>query len=226
MGVWLRQADGRDDLGQDGGGRGDGGDPFPGSAANTRFHAATDPASRSFQGTATGLSLLGIQKTANDVSFQVVTRFGSMPDQWVGLIATMPQSIQLTNPQGPSPIRWTRVGGALPSGVSLGPSGVVTGTAVELGAFPVTVEATDDQGLTATATLTLDVGPPAIPIEQLASPFLLSGPALSPAQASFLDRFGNDDGTYDLGDLRAWVVANPSLPLSAAVADLAGRERE
>lgn len=224
MGVWLRQADGRDDLGRFGGGRGDGGDPFPGTTANTRFHAATNPAARSFAGTAAGLSVLDVQKTVDDVTFHVSTRFGSMPDQAVGMVATVPQTIQLTSPQGPGPILWTRVGGTLPTGVSLGFDGVVSGTSVELGAFPVTVEATDDDGLTATATLTLEVGPPSIPIEQLASPFLLSGPALSGAQADFLDQQGNVDGAYDLGDFRAWVLANPSLPLSAELAALAGVE--
>lgn len=224
MGVWLRQADGRDDLGRVGRGRGDGGDPFPGTAANTRFHAATNPSARSFAGTATGLSMLDIQQSADDVVFDLATRFGSMPDQAVSLVATVPQTVQLASPQGPGPVLWTRVGGALPSGVTLGLDGVVSGTSVQLGAFPVTVDATDDDGLTSIATLTLDVGPPSIPIEQLASPFLLSGPALSGAQATFLDQHGNGDGAYDLGDFRAWVLADPSLPLSASLAVLAGVE--
>jgi hypothetical protein len=41
---------------------------------------------------------------------------------------------------------------------------------------------------------------------------------------AFLDRQGNADGAYDLGDFRAWVLANPSLPLSAELRALAGVE--
>ncbi len=140
-------------------------------------------------------------------------------DVQVALTATVREDLQLEAENGSDPVTWVLVDGALPEGVALASSGSLWGAAVELGTFPVTVEATDALGLTATATVTLDVGPPAFPIGQLASTFLLGGPPLSAVQLNFLDRQGNGDGVYDLGDFRAWVLANPSLPLSADLAD-------
>jgi hypothetical protein len=83
-----------------------------------------------------------------------------------------------------------------------------------MGPFPLTVEATDALGLRATSSLTLNVAAPAIPIARLGDAFLLGNQPLDSIQATFLDRQGNNNGTYDLGDFRAWVLANPSLPLS------------
>lgn len=77
LGVWLRQADGEDDLG-DGVGRGDSGDPFPGSTANTAFHTVTQPASLSFGGGVTGVTLFEIAESGDDVTLGVSTRFTSV----------------------------------------------------------------------------------------------------------------------------------------------------
>jgi hypothetical protein len=66
--------------------------------------------------------------------------------------------------------------------------------------------------------VSLEVGVPQIPIGALASSFLLSGPELTPVQLAFLDRQGNSMAGYDIGDFRAWVLANPTLPLSASLA--------
>ena len=221
MGVWLRQADGLDELGQPGGDRGDSGDPFPGVTGNTGFHAGTNPAARSFQGTAVGLSVLDITASADDMSFRVLTQFAGLSDFSVDLIATVPQNLQFTVPGGTPPVSWTVVGGSLPGGIGVQLDGRVTGTTVDLGLFPVVVEATDGLGLTATATVTLIVSAPSFPIELLAADFLLREQPLDSIQAVFADRQGNDNGTYDLGDFRAWLLANPTLPLSADLASTA-----
>jgi DNA methylase/Putative Ig domain len=57
------------------------------------------------------------------------------------------------------PYRWCLVDSVLPSGLwRLSPmSGVIWGTPTEVGAFPLTIEVTDSEGGTATATITLDV---------------------------------------------------------------------
>ncbi len=73
MGVWLRQADGDDDLGR-GRGRGDGGDPFPGQTGNTVFHAASIPSPISYLGGFAGLTMFDIVRTGDDVSFRLLTR--------------------------------------------------------------------------------------------------------------------------------------------------------
>ena len=189
---------------------------------NTRFHAGSNPSARSFQGTATGLSVLGVQPSGDDVVFGLTTLFASMPDASVELEATVQQSVQLVGAPGPGPIVWMNVGGSLPAGVTLQADGLLTGASEDVGTFSTTVDATNGLGLTAVAMLTVHVGRPSIPLAQLASPFLLGGPPLGGVQAAFLDRQGNGDGSYDLGDFRAWVLANPSLPLSAALAPANG----
>jgi hypothetical protein len=63
--------------------------------------------------------------------------------------------------------------------------------------------------------VTLNVSAPSFSIELLAADFLLGEQPLDSIQAVFVDRQGNDNGTYDLGDFRAWLLANPTLPLSA-----------
>jgi hypothetical protein len=113
---------------------------------------------------------------------------------------------------------WSVLAGPLPTGLVLSPSGRLTGASLDLGSFPVSVEATDALGLTAAATLTLVVAEPAIPVADLASTFLLGGPSLSAMQQAFLDHQGNQSGGFDLGDFRSWVLAHPTLPLSAAIA--------
>jgi M6 family metalloprotease-like protein len=385
-GVWLRQADGRDDLGKPGSGRGDDDDPFP-WIGNTRenrvFHAASRPAATSLAGTPTGLTLVDIATSGDDVSFRLLTRFsqmsmradGSDPGssvftvdgspvassshvftsapfvkhrfqavpgeelsqgirrpfvswdddatatadrmietplqdaeyvaryagrqaqldlgllggvegvepglfqtqpasedlwfeegetvsveavattgfgflEWTGALAGQPNpatvgmaapvsggarfeltyavpttpvsfpaattlDLRLEAVDGTAPVVWVVTEGVLPEGVAMDPFGHITGAALDLGAFPIQVRATDARGLQATGQLVLDVAGPGIPVDQLASFFLGVGAPLNALQVSFLDRQGNQSGGYDLGDLRAWVLANPALPFTA-----------
>jgi M6 family metalloprotease-like protein len=395
MGVWLRQADGRDDLGRIDRPRGDAGDPFPFNegtpSENSAFHAASNPASNSWLGTATGLTVLDVARVpGNAVELDLLTRFttvsvradgqqgtaglftvdgapvdpsvsgymsapfmqhlveaapaeevgpaeripfvewaddGGQPRSRVivtptadleyvalyggrdyrlavevmggingvepGTIASTPASVDLWFPVGTSvtvqatprtgfdfrawtgaleaqpnpatvtmsapvfagadfqliyavastsiafpatvaqdvrleiesgtePVRWRLVGGELPAGMSISGEGRITGAALDLGAFPLQLEATDAVGLTATGDVTLDVRKPDIPIERLTAFFLLSGVDMDPVEMVFLDRQANGDGGYDLGDLRAWVLADLSLPLVAQSAPPTG----
>ena len=93
LGVWLRQADGLNELATGGPSHGDPGDPFPGCIkdsywdyfdsskpclrTNTRFHAGSAPAARTHGGapfgvTITGIELLGAEP--HDVRFDLTTR--------------------------------------------------------------------------------------------------------------------------------------------------------
>lgn len=387
QGVWLRQADGEDDLGS-GRGRGDGGDPFPGSTQNTVFHAGSNPGTISFAGTATGLTVLDIAASGGqDVTFRLLTRFSTVtlsadgsagstglfaidgmavdppattfisapfvehvieasagesvapgerrgfegwqddaeaprvrtlvaPTTDVELVATyggtefeltlsatggvngvepatftstpasqdfwfadgsevtlqaVPRTgfafsawagtlagqanpavfsmsgplaveadfalvygvaaaelelpaaqalaIQLEVQSGTAPVTWRILSGALPVGTRLTSRGLLEGAAIDTGRFVLEVEAIDALGLPATGTITLDFTEPTIPIEQLASSFLLSGPALTDPLISFLNFRGNRAGAYDVGDFRAWVLGRPELPLSADLGD-------
>jgi M6 family metalloprotease-like protein len=390
-GVWLRQADGRDDLGEVDGGRGDSGDPFPYVGEKTRndvFHAGSHPAARSIFGTATGLTLLDIEAVGEQVHMRLLNRFTSVtlttdggdvsgglftvdgaalvagndafmsapfdvrtveaargleietgarrpffgwaddatagilrdfvvpleptglvaeyrgrelelaitlvgeahgvvpgalntqpesPDRWfeegtqvvvealattgfdfvawmgaldgqsnpatvamtaplvaqatftltyaipptrVDVPAAIPVDIRFEVENGNNPITWTRASGELPDGLTFDSLGRLSGSALELGSFPFDLVARDALGLLAEATITLEIGDPGISIAQLASQFLGIGEPLTSLQEDLLDNVGNRSGGYDLGDFRAWVLANPSLPLTAALSVL------
>lgn len=86
QGVWLRQADGRNELAMTAAGRGDSGDPFPGCIkpspadyadpsvpcdVNREFHAGKPPEARSHLGTGFGATLTGIELVGEDVRFRL-----------------------------------------------------------------------------------------------------------------------------------------------------------
>ncbi len=391
LGVWLRQADGRDDLGRAGGARGDAGDPFPGETGNRVFHATSNPAATSFLGGPTGVTLTDIDEAADDVRLRVSTRFTTLTlratgastasglftvdgapvdppgtsfasapfvehvveatatastapgerrrflewsdapaeprarsmttpladaelvaayggtqfelalsttggvggiepasftltphsaDGWfdegtpvtveavplpgfeflawtgafagqpnpasvtmagpvaagadfelvyavestsVGMTATIDQDLQLEAQNGTAPYSWRVVGGDLPLGLRLSGTGRISGASLDLGTFAVAVQATDANGLPASATITFEVAAPVIPIEALVSPFLGSGPPLNGNQLAFLNHQGNGVSGYDVGDFRAWLLANPELPLAAILGEAGPR---
>ena len=76
----------------------------------------------------------------------------------------LPYQGSLTSSGGTGSTVWTVVGGALPAGVTLSASGVVSGVPTELGTFNVVIQAIDTnwQSNTATAALTLVVNPPVL----------------------------------------------------------------
>jgi len=75
MGVWIRQADGENDLGDTSaaGNRGDGGDPFPGTAARTSFHAGSRPSARTHEGDAAFLTITDVALGSGEVTARVST---------------------------------------------------------------------------------------------------------------------------------------------------------
>ena len=145
----------------------------------------------------------------------------TIPPTTVDFPAASPVDIQFEVENGNDPVTWVRASGALPDGLTLNSQGRLTGSALELGSFQVDVVARDVLGLLAEATITLEVGDPGISLAQLASPFLGVGEQLTSLQEDFLDHVGNGSGGYDLGDLRAWVLANPDLPFTANLSVLA-----
>jgi M6 family metalloprotease-like protein len=382
LGVWLRQADGLDDLARSGGGRGDAGDPFPGSYNRRELHAGSRPGSWTHDGSAMGITILDIQQAGEEMSFHAVTGYepllmrtvgspsgkglisvdqitsdqaewvvesapfqkhtiaaapgeeieagvragfqgwtdgaprvreyetglsgetftatyggrevhldialigpvegispgsvdftpgdeeGWVPEgetvvllaqprtgfgflEWTGTLAGRPNPVTLT-PDAPlqagalfeltfsvasnspsqeieaatthfllltvenanPPVTWSLVSGTLPQGMALEPVGRIAGAAMERGTFPLSFNARDAIGLEADLSLDLVVVDPEISIERLASPFLLSGAALDFNEKSYLDREGNRNGVYDLGDFRAFFLRNPDLPVS------------
>lgn len=112
------------------------------------------------------------------------------------------------------PSTWALQGGELPFGLEFF-GGRLQGTPLDTGTFTLTVRAVDATGLAASGTVEIRVGPPVLGVDALVGPFVLSGAAPNAAQLQYLDRAGNRNGIYDLGDLRAFVLDNPGLPMSA-----------
>lgn len=86
-----------------------------------------------------------------------------------------PISVQLAS-TGTNPITWTLSGGTLPSGVTLGNTGLISGTASKAGDFTFTVKASNSAG-NDTRTFTLTVSEPA----PVATPPAINTTSLPPA---------------------------------------------
>ena len=110
------------------------------------------------------------------------------------------------------PVTWTLTSGEMPPGMLLDPIGRIAGAAQQRGNFPMTFHVVDGIGLEGDLSLELEIVDPVISIERLASPFLLSGTVVDFNQKAYLDREGNANGVYDLGDFRAFYLRNPNLP--------------
>jgi len=139
----------------------------------------------------------------------------------VTIQAARPEEVVLRTANGNPPVRWSVVSGTLPPGLSMSQGGVISGAALESGGYPLEVRAVDAIGLTATAGLHLAVAPPVIPLDRLASPFVLAGEPPTEDQLRYLDHNGNENGYFDLGDLRAFLLAHPATPAAASAAPAA-----
>jgi len=66
-------------------------------------------------------------------------------------------STTLQAANGTTPYSWSLVSGALPPGLTLSPSGVISGTPTKIATFSFTVQVADASGHTATATLSIKI---------------------------------------------------------------------
>jgi hypothetical protein len=124
---------------------------------------------------------------------------------------------------GPTGI-WSLVSGGLPPGVTLSPSGRIAGVPSATGEFAFTARVTsgpqtDERGFT------LVVGVPALATDAVVSQLLHGGASLTTAERRYLDLIGNRNGTYDVGDFKAWVDASGAPLTGAAALRLPGARR-
>ena len=68
------QADGLGQLQSRGGGRGDAGDPFPGSSNNKTFNVRSNPNSRGYDGRDTKIAITNIRLSGQAVQAEVEVR--------------------------------------------------------------------------------------------------------------------------------------------------------
>ncbi len=163
------------------------------------------------------LLLTVIAPTTAGAAFDVTFAISGAPTE-VELEAATTQDVQFLVVEANAPVAWSVALGVLPAGTFLSPLtdsvGAILGVPVEDGTFEVTIRATDAIGIQADAMLNVRVTPPTVGLLTMASPFLQAG-AIDLSLGVYLDRRGNADGRYDLGDFRAYVLSNPNAPVSA-----------
>ncbi len=97
------------------------------------------------------LANYAITRSSVKKEFRITTT--ALPDNTVGVFA----SHQIGTAFGTAPVTFSLISGALPTGMTLSTSGVLSGTPTTVGAFTFTVKVTDSVGGTATKTLTKNV---------------------------------------------------------------------
>ncbi|HWO90317.1 MAG TPA: pre-peptidase C-terminal domain-containing protein [Gemmatimonadales bacterium] len=112
----------------------------------------------------------------------------------------------------PGTATWSLAGGSLPSGITLGVNGVISGVFQELGADTARVRV-DAGGQFGYATLIFTVTEPQLTTAQITN-HLFGADLLTPALARYLDLQGNANGRTDVGDFRAWLRDRNQLPTS------------
>jgi uncharacterized protein with beta-barrel porin domain len=110
-----------------------------------------------YQDDTTGIFTVSVTITGGSPTISPAS--GALP----GGTMTVPYSRTLTASNGTSPYTFAVTGGALPAGLNLGPSGVLSGTPSVAGTASFTVTVTDGASHTGTANYTLNiVGPPTV----------------------------------------------------------------
>ena len=107
---------------------------------------------------------------------------------------------------GSGSFTWTQVGGdALPAGLNVSPSGVITGAPEEDGTFAMVYEAVSGALSSTQDTVTVSVTTPNLALSNVVNHLLGPIPVLSADEENYLDIIGNNNGRYDVGDFRAYL---------------------
>jgi M6 family metalloprotease-like protein len=230
--VRLHQADGRDDLHAEAN-RGDAGDPFPGSAANTRFSWDTDPAAATNGGTLVEVTLDSIEQLAPQGAMRVVIDMASAPQlvgpgtsTLPGAVMGAPYAYQFLAQGGLGQYNWTVVSGLPPGGVSLDPStGILSGVPRLSGSFAFTVRVTSGSQSVDQA-VSLDVTQPVLQMDDILDQLFGAGTPLTADEVSYMDWLGNRTGLLDVGDYLAWLDSGAPSMSAAQLAEALARARE
>ena len=147
--------------------------------------------------------------TANFGTSATITSANARPNGVMG--ATYGDTLRITGGGGLT--TWSVTGGALPQGLSLSSSGVVSGFPRQTGNY--TYTATVVSCDTKSRTFTLSVTAPTLATADVVAQLLGPTSPLNADQIRYLDFLGNGNGGFDIGDFLAWVKATGA-PVSAA----------
>jgi hypothetical protein len=125
--------------------------------------------------------------------------------------ATYADTLRITG--GSGVMTWTVTGGALPQGVTLASTGVLSGYPQQTGNFSYTATVVSCD--TKSKTFTLSVTAPTLATADVVNRLFGLASPLTADQIRYLDFLGNNNGSFDVGDFLAWVKATGA-PLSAA----------
>jgi M6 family metalloprotease-like protein len=214
--VALREADGDSALirtALEGGNRGVAGDAWAvnGEAA---FSAITQPALRRNNGMLTGVTIHSMVIEDGVARLRIST--AAQPALVQGQQAPAPVALgawerELRAAGGALPYSWTVQG--LPAGLSWEPAGPdrlrLHGTPLQHGTFALAVRITDALGVSGNQSLNLTIAAAPLGLERMLQPLLRTAAAqLTADEQTYLDRAGNDNGRYDIGDLRSALLAS------------------
>src|SRR2546427_2289082 len=155
--------------------------------------------------------------TANFGTSAAITSANVRPNGVMG--ATYTDTLHISGGGGLT--TWSVSGGALPQGVTLSSSGVLSGFPRQKGDF--TDTATGVSCNTTSRAFTLSVTAPTLVTADVIAQLLGPTAPLNADQIRYLDFLGNSNGGFDIGDFLAWVKATGA-PLSAAA--LQARQRK
>jgi len=156
--------------------------------------------------------------TANFGTSATITSVNARPNGVMG--ATYADTLRISG--GGGLMIWSVTGGALPQGVTLGASGVVSGFPRQSGDF--TYTATVVSCDTKSRTFTLSVSVPTLATADVTAQLFGPTSPLNADQIRYLDFLGNSNGGFDIGDFLAWVKVTGA-PSSAAALQRKGGPR-
>jgi len=148
--------------------------------------------------------------SANFGSSAAITSAAARPAGIMG--ATYADTLRIAG--GSPSVTWSVISGALPVGLSLSPSGVISGFPHQTGPFSYTAQVVSCD--TQSRTFTMSVTAPTLATTDVTAQLLGPTSPLSADQVRYLDFLGNNNGGFDIGDFLAWVKATGA-PLTAAV---------
>lgn len=197
-------------MAAEGGSRGEPGDAWGVGGASSRLTAEDPPYLRLADGGWTSVQVHEVY--AEGDSARIVISTGRTPRLIqpeapfeVERIRTFTRGVRIAGGYGPyEPL------GDLPEGFSLSvdrDAVVLIGSVRDATPRSYEVAVVDARG-SASPPVTIEVagtGPWSVELGNLLQRFLQAGDPLSPGEASYLDSVGNDNGRYDVGDLRKWL---------------------